>query len=205
MCITLTACHVNLCVLSLDPIRVRIAIREECFPCAEPAAESVHAVSAGDAVQMEPSLLAAPGAALAAAAFSEDTTPGDSPRSGDSAESTSFRCAICLVRSCPAICPASAASRASTTTRFALQRRTTSGSGCLSRIIQSVRRLIYDIIRVQAPMWMPVGLSCGHIFCGECVFQAVGVRAWTRPLDQVRPAALEFHSCPVLIGVPLPG
>lgn len=40
-------------------------------------------------------------AATAAAPFSEDTTPGDSPRSGDSAESTSFRCAICLVRRQP--------------------------------------------------------------------------------------------------------
>jgi hypothetical protein len=54
-------------------------------------------------------------------------------------------------------------------------------------------------------MWMPVGLSCGHIFCAECVFQAVGVRAWTRPLDQVRPAALEVHSCPAPTGVPGPG
>jgi hypothetical protein len=54
-------------------------------------------------------------------------------------------------------------------------------------------------------MWMPVGLSCGHIFCAECVFQAVGVRAWTRPLDQVRLAALEVYSCLVPTGAPVPG
>jgi hypothetical protein len=50
---------------------------------------------------MEAAYPDARGTAPAAAAFSEDTTPGDSPRSGDSAESTSFRCAICLVRACP--------------------------------------------------------------------------------------------------------
>ena len=59
---------------------------------------------AGDAaVQMDAAPPSAPSVAPAAAAFSEDTTPGDSPRSGDSAESTSFRCAICLVRRCPVI------------------------------------------------------------------------------------------------------
>ena len=37
-------------------------------------------------------------------------------------------------------------------------------------------------------MWMPLGLSCGHIFCTECVFHAIGIRNWARPLKQVRRA-----------------
>jgi hypothetical protein len=67
----------------------------------------------------------------------------DSPRSGDSAESTSFRCAICL-----------------------------------------------------APMWMPVGLSCGHIFCTECVFHAVGITSWVRPLHEVLADVPPTATCP---------
>ncbi len=36
-------------------------------------------------------------------------------------------------------------------------------------------------------MWLPVGLSCGHCFCKQCVFRAVGItdHSWLGPMQQV--------------------
>ena len=36
-------------------------------------------------------------------------------------------------------------------------------------------------------MWLPVGLSCGHCFCKQCVFHAVGItdHSWLGPMQQV--------------------
>ncbi len=31
-----------------------------------------------------------------------------------------------------------------------------------------------DVAVVQEPMYHPIGLSCGHAFCADCVFVAVG-------------------------------
>lgn len=95
-------------------------------------------------MQMEAALPDAHGTTRAAAAFSEDTTPGDSPRSGDSAESTSFRCAICLVRRCPAPHSAAPASRKSTAACVEAQ-----SSGGILLIVRSVPLLRRAIQRHQ--------------------------------------------------------
>lgn len=48
-------------------------------------------------------------------------------------------------------------------------------------------------------MWMPVGLSCGHIFCAECVFQAVGIKSWSRPLREVCHLMLSCTALPLVL------
>lgn len=49
-----------------------------------------------------------------------------------------------------------------------------------------------------APMWIPVGLSCGHTFCKQCVLHSVGItdRSWMQPLSQVLLQVSSHAPCP---------
>jgi hypothetical protein len=68
---------------------------------ARTAVDSWLRLSTGDAMHVDIAVPQACEGAVAAAGLTADTSPADTPRSSgsdDSAESTSFRCAICLVR-----------------------------------------------------------------------------------------------------------